>query len=125
MGGGSASRDIEWMSAQKMNLVEAHASLSVDREGTGHAVLSQAMIENGRLHGLKVVPIIMHLDQVFDTGILEGFQGAAGRKDLDSHGGEFAAEIDDTGFVGNGNESPLDDRIRHVKSIYLELCGRT
>ena len=76
--GGNASSDIEWMSALKLNLVEAHARLSVSPEGVAHATFSQDLIENGRLHALKMVPIIMHLDQIFRTGILEAFPDLKG-----------------------------------------------
>ncbi|NPV46119.1 MAG: hypothetical protein HPY69_04110 [Armatimonadetes bacterium] len=82
--GGSANRDIEWMAAQKMNLVETHISLTVDAQGRGVAHLDEATAERGRLNALKVVPIITHLDQLQGTGIYERYpelmgQGATAR----------------------------------------------
>ncbi len=71
--GGNAPADAAWMSAHKLNLVEVHASVSVDKDGVGHAVLKQELIEQGRLCALKMVPIIHHLDQLHGTGLLRPF----------------------------------------------------
>jgi len=79
--GGSASRDVEWMSAQKMNLVEAHADLQIAPEGKGRAAISEALLERGRLHALKVVPIITHLDQIGGSGIFDRFPETMGKGD--------------------------------------------
>ncbi|HID05630.1 MAG TPA: hypothetical protein EYP10_00630 [Armatimonadetes bacterium] len=69
--GGSATRDIEWFAERKLNLVEAHASLKFDENGKGVATISEDLLKRARLHAVKVVPIIMHLDYLRSTGILE------------------------------------------------------
>jgi len=62
--GGSADADIEWMAERKMNLVESHATLSVDAGGRGTAELAPALLARARSHALKLVPIITHLEQL-------------------------------------------------------------
>lgn len=77
--GGSSTGDIEWMASLKMNLVEAHVSLQVTPEGRGAARADEAGIERGRLHALKYVPIITHLDQIAGTGIYQIFPELKGK----------------------------------------------
>lgn len=71
--GGNAPTDVEWMSAHKLNLAEVHANLVVEADGTAHATFSQEMIDGARLHAFKMVPIIMHLDQIMSSGIVRVF----------------------------------------------------
>ena len=54
--GGSANRDIVWMSQHKMNLVESHVELRVTDAGRGRAVADQELIDLSRRHALKFVP---------------------------------------------------------------------
>jgi hypothetical protein len=61
--GGSANQDIEWMAERKMNLVESHVDMSID----------ETLLERGRTHALKVVPIITHLDQLARSGIYDRY----------------------------------------------------
>jgi len=77
--GGSSTEDIEWMASLKMNLVEAHVSLQVTKEGRGVARADEKGIARGRLHALKYVPIITHLDQISGTGIYEVFPELKGK----------------------------------------------
>lgn len=81
--GGNATRDIEWMSAHKMNLVESHVRLGVDEEGKGVAQISQDMVDLGRRNALNVVPIITHLEQIAGTGIFTALPQTAGQGDPD------------------------------------------
>jgi len=67
--GGNCASDIEWMSARKMNLAEVHCNLQVTDEGTGVASMPPELLEEGRLHAFKIVPIITHLDQLAGSGI--------------------------------------------------------
>ncbi|MBM3476825.1 MAG: hypothetical protein FJX75_26430 [Armatimonadetes bacterium] len=71
--GGSANKDIEWMAERKMNLVESHVEMSIDEAGHGVAKLDETLLERGRKHALKVVPIITHLDQLAGSGIYERY----------------------------------------------------
>ena len=71
--GGSTSRDIEWFGRHKMNLAEVHASVSIAKDGRGVATIAQDLLDRGRLHAVKVVPIIMHLDYLQGSGIGKRF----------------------------------------------------
>lgn len=64
--GGNCASDIKWMSSVKMNLAEVHANLGINDAGLGTAEYQPGLIEEGRLHAFKVVPIIHHLDQHLD-----------------------------------------------------------
>lgn len=65
--GGNCQDDIEWMSSYKMNLAEVQASFGINEAGQGTAQFKPEMIEEGRLHAFKIVPIIPHLDQHLDV----------------------------------------------------------
>ena len=67
--GGNAPDDCEWMSSYKLNLVEVHADLKINADGTGSASFKPELIERGRLHAFKFVPIIMHIDQLGPLGL--------------------------------------------------------
>jgi hypothetical protein len=71
--GGSANADIEWLAERKMNLVESHVSMSLDEEGRGVAKIDETLLERGRKHAVKVVPIITHLDQLARSGIYDRY----------------------------------------------------
>lgn len=77
--GGSAARDVEWFAAQKMNVVEEHSSLTVNAAGRGEAICNPPLVERGRLHGVKIVPIITHLDQLGGTGLFEKYPETRGQ----------------------------------------------
>lgn len=72
-GGWTAGDFGKWFGPEKMNLIEVHASLSIDKDGKGVAAIGQDLLDKGRLHAVKVVPIIMHLDYLQDTGIADRF----------------------------------------------------
>jgi Glycosyl hydrolase family 20, domain 2 len=67
--GGSANADIEWLADRKMNLVESHVTMSIDEAGHGVAKIDEKLLERGRTHAVKIVPIITHLDQLSGSGI--------------------------------------------------------
>lgn len=79
--GGSCVRDIEWMSAVRMNLIEAHADLKIGADGHGVAQMNPQVIERGRRAGVKVVPIITHLDQLGGSGLFERYPETIGQGD--------------------------------------------
>jgi len=62
--GGSSTRDLAWLAARKFNVVEAHATLACDDNGKGTASLPEAMRAEAAREGIKVVPIILHLEQI-------------------------------------------------------------
>ncbi len=85
--GGSANRDVVWMSHLKMNRVESHVRLTMTKDGRGTAHADQALIDLSRAHALNLVPIITHLNGLRRTGIykfypqLQGKGKSAGLKD--------------------------------------------
>ncbi len=76
--GGNCSTDIQWMSAHKMNLAEVHCELNVTPDGTGTASIAPDLLEQGRLHAFKVVPIVTHLDQLAGSGIFRVYRELIG-----------------------------------------------
>ena len=77
--GGSIIRDIEWCAARKMNVAEVHAGLSIDDNGVGRASLKPELMERGRRHAFRIVPIIHHLEQLENTGMFERYPELAGK----------------------------------------------
>ena len=61
-----------------MNLIESHCQLTVTDEGHGEASIDPDFVERARLHAIKVVPIITHLDQLQRTRIYEVFPDLKG-----------------------------------------------
>jgi hypothetical protein len=62
--GGNADNDIEWMADRKFNHIESDAHIGVNSEGRGIASISQKLLDRAKSHGIKVVPIITHLEQL-------------------------------------------------------------
>ena len=81
--GGTASEDLEWRADRKFNLLERHAELTLDGQGVGQAVMKAEVMERARTHGVRVVPIIHHLEQLQGTGMFERYPNlkAVGVKD--------------------------------------------
>ncbi|NPV48040.1 MAG: hypothetical protein HPY69_13855 [Armatimonadetes bacterium] len=71
--GGSAFQDLEWLTDLKYNLLEVHANVSVDAAGVGHASMAPTVLERCRRFGVRVVPIIHHLEQLVDSGLFEAY----------------------------------------------------
>ena len=67
--GGSSHADLEWMAERKFNLIEAHAKVTVDDQGTGHATMDESLMARARRHAVRIVPIIHHLEQLSRSGI--------------------------------------------------------
>ncbi len=69
--GSYALRDIDWLVDRKMNLIETHATLSFDESGRAHATFPVETLKQGARRGMKIVPIITHLDQLERRGIFK------------------------------------------------------
>ena len=67
--GGYAVPDLEWMAAQKFNLIENHSTLTLDADGKGVATFDPEVVTRGRLRAMKIVPIITHMDQMQGSGM--------------------------------------------------------
>ena len=83
--GGSANRDVVWMSRHKMNLVESHVVLGVTKDGRGRAQADQGLLDLGRRHALKLVPVITHLNGLARTGIYGPFPELRGQGERAVH----------------------------------------
>jgi len=68
--GGSSTRDLGWLAARKFNVVEAHAALSCDESGQGMASLPEDLRQEAVREGVKLVPIILHLEQIMTNDAL-------------------------------------------------------
>lgn len=77
--GGSSTGDIEYLADRKMNLIEAHSKLTLDAQGRGVARIDTAAQDKARLHGIKWVPIVTHLDQLVHTGIFGRYPELKGK----------------------------------------------
>ena len=71
--GGTALQHLPWLSDLKYNLLEVHATVTVDTDGVGHAVMKPETLAACRRYGVRVVPIIHHLEQLGDAGLFEAY----------------------------------------------------
>jgi len=70
------------MAKLKMNLVESHCrSLRIGPDGKGVADFVKTLIERGANCGVKVVPIVTHLDQLQGAGLFAAYPETLGRGD--------------------------------------------
>lgn len=80
--GAYALESLSWLAQRKMNLVETHATtLTVTPEGRGSAALDPKLVEQARPLGIRIVPIITHLDQLRRTRIFDRYPHVLGRGD--------------------------------------------
>lgn len=77
--GGSSVRDIEWMAARKMNLLEFHSPHSVDEKGATHASVSAAILGRCLASGVKAVPIISHINLLGSRGVYVAYPELRGK----------------------------------------------
>lgn len=68
--GGSSTRDLAWLAARKLNVVEAHASLTCSDSGVGAATLPESLRAEAVREGINLVPIILHLEQIMTNAEL-------------------------------------------------------
>lgn len=62
--GGNAASDLEWTSQWKLNHLEACVQIKSDITGKTSAHIDSELISKGSSLGVKVVPYILHLEQV-------------------------------------------------------------
>ncbi|NUP98832.1 MAG: hypothetical protein HUU35_03135 [Armatimonadetes bacterium] len=67
--GGDAAQDLEWLAEHKYNLVEVHAKLGFGADGTPTATMPPELLAQAQRLGIRLVPIIHHLEQLPSTGI--------------------------------------------------------
>ena len=83
--GGSANRDVQYMADRKMNLIESHTSIGFDDQGRGTVTIDAETQNDARLHAIKWVPIITHLDHLSRTGIFDRYPELKGKGDRAQH----------------------------------------
>ncbi|NQT14024.1 MAG: hypothetical protein HQ582_14820, partial [Planctomycetes bacterium] len=83
--GGSANRDVVWMSQHKMNLVESHVDLGVTGDRRGRAAADQELVDLGRRHALNFVPVITHLNGLGRRGVYKVCPELRGQGDRAVH----------------------------------------
>lgn len=77
--GGSSVRDVEWMADRKTNLVEFHSTHEVDEKGNSVTAISRSLLRRGQLHGVKMVPIISHLNSMGSRGVYRAYPELKGK----------------------------------------------
>ncbi|UCH35390.1 MAG: hypothetical protein JSV65_03300 [Armatimonadota bacterium] len=75
--GGNAASDFAWMAQRKLNVVELHAGAGCDENGQPTIHFDRAKITEGEGLGVKVVPILSHLEQLTRGG-LKGWEDCYG-----------------------------------------------
>lgn len=63
---------LKWMSDRKMNIGEQISARSVTEDRVGHSSLKpgrETMVTEGPYYGVKPVPVTLHLEQVWSTGL--------------------------------------------------------
>ncbi len=94
-----AKNDLEWLSWRKFNLIEVHADLKVAADGTPHASMNQELLERAGRLGLRVVPIIHHLEQLVGTGVYERFPELEAKVPPSGNQGQRQFKLDHPRFI--------------------------
>ncbi len=69
--GGNAARDLSWLAERKLNVIEVHSQLGFNADGSPAADLDRDMLAEGSRVGIKIVPIILHQEQLAGTGLFK------------------------------------------------------
>jgi len=80
--GGDASSHLRWLSDRKMNYLEHISHTSVDKDKRCHVSYppyKQRMIDEGPTYGINPVPVILHLEQLTNTGLFEAYPDLQGK----------------------------------------------
>lgn len=79
--GGNAAQDLAWLAERKFNIIEVHPNLGFNADGSPSADLDRDMLAEGSRVGIKVVPIILHLEQLAGTGLFKYHREVAATPD--------------------------------------------
>lgn len=69
--GGNAAQDLAWLAERKLNVIEIHPKLGFNEDGSPSADLDRGLLDEASRVGVKVVPIILHLEQLAATGLFK------------------------------------------------------
>jgi hypothetical protein len=67
--GGNAAQDLAWLAERKLNVVEVHSQLGFSDDGSPKASLNKGLLDQASRLGIKIVPIILHMEQLAGTGL--------------------------------------------------------
>jgi hypothetical protein len=76
--GGNAENDLAWTSRWKLNVLEANAQVRVGKDGRTEVGISRDVFRQGAELGVKIVPFVLHLEQI------AAYAGLRNRKDVTS-----------------------------------------
>ena len=79
--GGNTTDDLPWMAERKLNVVEMLAQLGFDANRQPEASVNPAILERAQSVGIKIVPIITHLEQLASTGLFQLYPEVAATPD--------------------------------------------
>jgi len=71
--GGSCMEDMPVLSDLKFNLIERHATVKVSKDKSTTATVDPEWIKQANLRGVRVVPIIHHLEQLGRSGLFDAY----------------------------------------------------
>jgi hypothetical protein len=69
--GGNAILDLAWLAERKMNTIDVHAQLGFAADGSPRATLDGALLAEAARLGIRIVPIILHMEQLANTGLFK------------------------------------------------------
>lgn len=69
--GGNAAQDLAWLADRKLNVVEVHSQLGFSDDGSPIASLNKGLLDQASRLGIKIVPIILHMEQLAGTGLFK------------------------------------------------------
>jgi len=84
--GGDSSNHLRWMSDRKMNYDEQISHTGVDKDKrcyVSYPPYKQRMIDEGPTYGINPVPVVLHLEQLKNSGVFDAYpqlQGKDARK---------------------------------------------
>lgn len=80
--GADSSMQLRWMSDRKLNYDEqiSHCGVNKDKQSfVTYAPYKQRMIDEGPALGINPVPVVLHLEQLQNSGLFEAYPELAGR----------------------------------------------
>ena len=83
---------LRWMADRKLNIGEQISARSVTSDGVGHSSLKpgrEPMVTEGPYYGLAPVPVTLHLEQVWRSGLFDYYPQLIGV------GGQYGCRCDD------------------------------
>jgi hypothetical protein len=63
--------DLDWMAARKLNVIQMHSNLGFAPDGAPTASFDQVMLDACSRHGIEIIPVVRHLEQLGKTGLFD------------------------------------------------------